>query len=183
MFENQRSDVLASLVGGLLKEYSNFVRETLHNKQLMNSDDFKKLVKSSGYQVFLFMSPSTPPFSFAVHPWFVCVKNGEISRWDLLFRKAGHKTHWGHLYLNFLPPLTGMEIMPFWNKYHWRGKLVKLVGHIGGDESSVAKRMVDFIENSKETYPYCHKYFLTGPNCSTFAQWVLNNFPESKIEL
>jgi len=43
--------------------------------------------------------------------------------------------------------------------------------------------MADFIEKSKEAYPFLNRYSILGPNNNTFAQWVINHFPESNFQL
>ncbi|OGZ07134.1 MAG: hypothetical protein A3D65_03590 [Candidatus Lloydbacteria bacterium RIFCSPHIGHO2_02_FULL_50_13] len=138
---------------------------------------FQHLIDKEKYQVIIFGCPSNIPFNFALHPWFVVNKQGSISRWEVLFRKIRREKSWGHLYMNFFPPFQGIEILPFSQKYFWKGKLL---GQIEGD---VAKRMAEFIENSPTKYPYCDKYFLSGPNSNTYAQWILNNFLEFKVRL
>lgn len=142
--------------------------------------EFNELINKDKHQVFIFTCPAAFPFVFARHPWFVVNKKGIISRWDMLFRKNLCETSWGYLHMNFLPPSQGTEIIPFCRKFYWKGKLLS---YIEGDESSVARKMADFIENSKDTYPYCDKYSLIGLNSNTYAQWILNNFPESNIKL
>ena len=42
--------------------------------------------------------------------------------------------------------------------------------------------MIEFIKTSKDAYPY-KNYKLSGPNSNTYAQWILNNFPEAGIKL
>ena len=79
--------------------------------------------------------------------------------------------------MNFFPLFQGIEIIPFSQKYFWKGKLL---GHIEGE---TAKRIIEFIEKSPEIYLYCYKYFLAGPNSNTYTQWVLNNFPDFKVML
>jgi len=144
----------------------------------MNNDKNNFDLDKEKYQVFLFVSPSNIPFNFASHPWFVINKRGSTSRWEVLFRKIiKHKTSWGHLYMNFFPLFSGIEILPLYQKYFWKGKL------LGKIEGEIAKQIAEFIENSPTVYPYCDKYSLVGPNSNTFAQWVLSNFPEFKIEL
>jgi hypothetical protein len=81
------------------------------------------------------------------------------------------------IYKNFFPPFQGIEIFPFLQKYFWKGHLL---GQVEGD---AAERMVKFIKDSPNTYPYTEEYFLSGPNSNTYAQWVLNNFPEFKVVL
>ncbi len=146
----------------------------------MNVDDNKnvqRLVDEEKCQVFLFVCPGVMPFSFASHPWFVVNTQGLISRWEVLFRKNYHETSWGHLYKNFFTPFQGIEMLFFSQKYLWKGKLL---GYVGGE---TARRVAEFIENSPTRYPYCDKYFLSGPNSNTYAQWILNNFPEFKVRL
>jgi hypothetical protein len=142
--------------------------------------DYQDLVKNDRYQIFLFVCPSTLPFSFAAHPWFVCNNKGKISRWEVFFRKHKHLIQHGHLTINFFTPFRGIEVIPYVKRYHWN---VKLLGLIEGGEDSAAHKMVEFIENSKNTYPYCHKYSITGPNCNTYIQWVLYHFPEFRVPL
>lgn len=141
-------------------------------------DDLQGLTKKGGFQVFLLASPSSVPINFALHHWFVINKQGSLSRWEVLFRKVQHKTNWGHLYMNFYPSLfQGVEIIPFYQKYFWKGRL------LGEVEGEAAKRAANFIENSPKTYPYCYKYFPTGPNSNTYTQWVLNHLPEFNVKL
>lgn len=129
------------------------------------------------YQVFLFVCPGNMPFSFASHSWFVVNKQGTISRWEVGFRKIHRKTSWGHLYKDLYLPFQGIEIIPFFSKYFWKGKL------LGQIEGEVARRMTEFIENSPTMYPFVDKYFLMGPNSNTYTQWVLNHFAEFTITL
>ncbi len=129
------------------------------------------------FQVFLFVCPGNIPFFFALHPWFVINEYGALSRWEVLFRKTEREGTWSHLSENNFPPFQGIEVLPFVGKYVWRGKLL---GKIEGEE---AQQMASFIKNSPNTYPYTQKYILTGPNSNTYAAWVLNAFPEFRVEL
>jgi hypothetical protein len=142
-----------------------------------NNNKFQQLIDNNKYQVFIFVSPGSIPFNFASHPWFVINKLGAISRWEVLFRKTPHPTKWGHLYKDFYPPFRGIEIIPFWKKFFWPGKLLGII------EGETAKKMAEFLENSPTAYSYCNKYNFLEPNSNTYAQWVLNNFPEIKIKL
>lgn len=146
----------------------------------MSGKEFQKLVKEDKYQVFLFDCPANLPFSFARHTWFVSIKKGIISRWEILFRKNVTGASWGHLHLNFLLPFQGIETLPFSQKYLWSSRLL---GYIEGGEESTAARMVEFIEKSSEKYPYCNRYLLIGPNSNTYVQWILNKFPENNVKL
>ncbi len=145
----------------------------------MKKDDqnYPGLIDKEQYQVFVFVCPGNLPFNFALHPWFVVNNRGSISRWEVLIQKTMSDTSWGHLHRNFFPPFNGIEIISFSRKYTWKGKLL---GKIEGD---VAKRIAEYIERSPTTYPYRNKYFLSGPNSSTYVQWVLCNFPELNLVL
>jgi len=138
---------------------------------------FQQQVDKEKFQVFLFVCPGNMPFSFAVHPWFVVNKQGVISRWEVLFTDVPTKTNWGHLYLNRFPPFQGIEVIHFSQKYFWKAKLFAKI------EGQEAKQMADFIENSQTLYPFRDTYALRGPNSNTYAQWILNKFPEMKVEL
>lgn len=168
-------------IGSNIVHYSppHFLSEDLTNWQnnMKNSQKFQQLINKDKYQVFLFICPGNIPFNFASHPWFVVNKQGLVSRWEVLFRDILHEARWGHLYENFFSPFQGIEIFPFVQKYFWKGKLL---GYI---EDETAKRVIEFIEKSPEIYPYRYKYFLTGPNSNTYAQWVLDNSPDFKVKL
>jgi Protein of unknown function (DUF3750) len=146
----------------------------------MHEDKFKKLIDTKQYQVFLFYCPANVPFAFATHPWFVINKKGSLQRWEICYGKSLCKTSWGHLHLNYFPLFSGINIFPYFHKYYWKGKLL---GHIEGDDTSIAKKVVDFIEKSNDTYPYNYKYSLRGPNSNTYVQWVINSFPGIKLKL
>jgi len=146
----------------------------------MLSKNYQKIVKKNKYNVFLFVCHATIPFGFAVHPWFVVVKKDKISRWEVFFQKNMCKTSLGHLHLNALPPFKGIEALPFCQLFYWKAGLI---GHIGGGGGSAAKKMADFEGRSKSNYPYSHTYSILGPNSNTYVQWVLDNFPESKLKL
>jgi hypothetical protein len=148
----------------------------------MAKNDFQKLVKPEGYQVFLFTCPVSIPLNFASHPWFVCVKNGEISRWEVRFEKNNANPFIGkHLHFNSLPPFSGIEMIQLLpKKFLWKANLL---GYMEGDEKSSTKKIIDFIESSPENYLYRDQYSFIGPNSNSYAQWVLNNFPDFKISL
>ena len=147
----------------------------------MDSEELDKLIKKDKYQVFIFTSLCSFPVTFARHAWFVVNNKGVISRWEIIYRRNLSKESWGHLYKNLLPFSKGMEWFHPSSGRRWNGRLLEVVE---GDESSIARKMAEFIENSKETYPYNYKYHLViGPNSNAYARWVLNHFPELKIKL
>ena len=146
----------------------------------MKNEDFQKLVKNDKHQVFIFTCPCSIPVSFAPHFWFVLNKKGELSRWEVKHLNWEHKTRWGHLYRDIMPPTKGLELFPSVQIWYWGSKII---GSIEGDENSIAKQMVDFIENSKNTYAYNYIYSFIGPNSNTYIQWILNHFPEFGVKL
>ena len=146
------------------------------------SGDLKGMVRDDCYQVFLLSCPAALPVSFASHPWFVVNSKGALSRWDvLLLPRTDWPMRWGHLHKDFFSPFEGVEMLFFTDRYKWKN--VKLLGVIEGGEGSLAARMAAFIENSPQSYPYCEKYRLIGPNSNTYAQWVLARFPECGLQL
>ena len=132
-------------------------------------------IEPNKYQLFLLTCPASIPVMFARHPWFVINKMGKLSRWEVFFKPARTKTSWGHLTKDFFPPFQGVGVVLFSKKYFWKD--VRLIGSISGGEDSLAAEMIDFIENSPNTYHRCHDYSLLGPNSNTYAQWVINTFP------
>jgi hypothetical protein len=139
-------------------------------------DSIEGLIKPDNYQVFVFSSPANIPVSFGIHVWFVLNNAGHLSRWEVSFSSKNAAPSWGHLCKDLFPPLQGMRVVSFWPKF-WKSRLL---GVIEGDK---AKEAISFIENSYKTYPYCYTYSLIGPNSNTYAQWVLNTFPDFSIML
>jgi hypothetical protein len=147
---------------------------------MTKNEGFENLLKLDAYQVFLFVCPASIPISFGAHTWLVVNKKGAVSRWEMLFWKNHCVPELGHMHINTHPPFVGIEIFEFSEKYRWGARLLKMVE---GDQNSAAKRMVEFIEHSRETYPYKDTYRLTGPNSNTYVQWVLDHFPEFDAQL
>lgn len=142
-----------------------------------NFQKFENLIKKDKYQVFVLSCPAYFPVNFARHPWFAVNKKGIISRYEV--RNYKIKNDHKYLHINTQPPFRGINITFFVKKHFWRSTLL---GCIEGDENSTAKRAIDFIESSKENYPYVYKYSLIGPNSNTYLEWVLNAFPELNIK-
>lgn len=143
----------------------------------MRREEFYKLINKEKYQVFILTSPAPFPFSFARHPWFVLSKKGQLSRWEVIHRNINHSARWGQLYMDLFSPLQGIEVVLFLKKYFWKSKL------LGQIEGEVAEKIAKFIESSPTSYSHSYNYHFFGPNSNTYAQWVLNNFPEVKIKL
>lgn len=146
----------------------------------MNDLQFKRLLKKDSYQIFLLGCPASIPLNFWSHPWFIINQKGIVSRWEVFWQPNRCETSWGHLHKNKWPPSQGIEMFLPSGKYFWKSRLS---GLIEGGEGSPAHRMAEFIERSPESYPYCYKYSLLGPNSNTYAQWAFDAFPESGFRL
>jgi hypothetical protein len=145
---------------------------------MTKQEDYSYLIDKDKYQVFLFKSMACFPFLFAVHPWFVLNKEGELSRWEVGFsRKYKTEKSWGYLYKNRLSLFLGSESLPFIYKFFNKGELV------GSVEGEIAQKMIDLIYDSPHTYTYSNKYRLWGPNSNTYVKWIIDNFPESGLKL
>lgn len=145
-----------------------------------DNQNFENLINKDKYQVFVFYGPTSFPINLARHPWFVLNKKGEISRWEVMHFKSKNDKSLEYIHLNERPPFHGNYII-------YPSKLLnsktKLMGYIEGDEESNAKKAIEFIENSTQTYPYYDRYNFLGPNSNTYLQNVLNKFPEFNIKL
>ena len=148
----------------------------------MTGRDGGQVFKADRYQVLLLSCPATLPFSFASHPWFVVNKKGTISRWEVFMRpQEGWSMRWGHLHKDFYPPFRGIALLLFSEKYTWKRGVVR--GVIEGAEGSLAHHIAECIEASWGRYPYRNDYALMGPNSNTYAQWILDQFPECGLRL
>ncbi len=135
-----------------------------------------KLINHDKYEVFILLCPANLPFPLFIHPWFVCNEKGKLSRWEVLFRANTDKT-WGHLHLNSYEPFSGIEVVPFVSKWYWQSTLLNKI------EGDLAIEMINFIKMSKENYPYLKDYSLKNTNSNTYAQWILNHFAKSAVNL
>lgn len=146
----------------------------------LNDANFKALIKKDLDQVFLLTSPIPYPFHFAVHAWFVTQSKGQVNRYEFgKFKGSPHPQNIG-LLKNFFEPITGM------NKYWWQPKYrhpSKLIGAIEGSTASEASRLIYFLENQSESYPYKEHYHYLGPNSNTYIAWVLHHFPAVGLKL
>jgi len=140
--------------------------------------NYENLINKDKLQVFVFKSKANFPFIFAIHPWLVINKKGEISRWEVAYSKK-FKTgeNWGYLYKNLFSPFQGLNIFTFISKPIYNSKL------IGMTEGDLAIQVIDLIENMPTDYPYANRYNLLGPNSNTFVNYVINKFPDLKFKL
>jgi hypothetical protein len=119
---------------------------------MKDNTDYEKLIDKDKYQVFLFRCSAHFPFNFADHIWFVINKKGEISRWEILYKKDYRsESHWGHLYKNYNQTFEGLNLFNFYPGYRSKSKLLNM---IEGADGSTAEKMANFIENSPKSYPY-----------------------------
>lgn len=138
-------------------------------------ENFESLVKNDKYQVFLMSCQCRLIFCFAKHHWFVVNNKGKVSRWEVLMEHEVHGKGWGHLHLNAHHPFKAFGTITPHGKPFFKPDLL---GHVEGDEGSLAHKMAQFIGLAPVHYPYSHKYSLLSPNSNTFVQWILNHFPD-----
>ena len=141
-------------------------------------EQIDKLIKKDQNQVLIFACKAHVPFGFASHAWFVINKKGNLSRWEVRHYRNKKNPEWGHVFLNELPPFAGIGTF-----YVLKGfpRRVEFIG--SADDSEIAEKMIECIENSPNSYPYKERYFPTGPNSNTYIQWVLSKFKEAGIPL
>lgn len=140
----------------------------------------EQLLKPNLYQVFLMSNPSR--LLVFTHPWFVVNHKGTVSRWAIGRAAVNGNPRFGWINKDALPPFAGVPLFLFLGLHKPAWKPVAL-GYVEGGEGSLAARMTKCIESSKETYPYRNIYVPSGPNCNTYIQWVIDQFPESKFRL
>ncbi len=146
----------------------------------MPDAEFRKMVKTDRYQVFLFTCRANLPFFFASHPWFVVNDHGNIARYGVLFESRHNRHRKQYLFKDALPPTHGISVFPYWHRWYWKSTLRGVVE--GGDDSAAA-RLARVITGSLETYPHAEEYAFTGPNSNSYAGWVLAQVPESGLSL
>ena len=151
----------------------NFVEYKIVNQ---GNQHFENLINKDKYQVFVFSCPAFFPVNFYRHPWFVLNKKGEIHIYEIGDIKIGPS----YMHKDVRYPFIGIEYTRFIKNKFWKPELL---GFIEGDENSTVDKAIEFIENSEKNYPYNYKYSLIGPNSNTYAQWILNKFPEFNIKL
>lgn len=130
------------------------------------------IIDNNKYQVFLFDSPATLPWSFARHSWFVVNEMGKVSRWEIIVGNRNSGTRWGNVYKDFYKGYLGAEVFPFMGKIFWPARLVASV------EGDLAREMIKTINDSGSEYPYSDCYFVLGPNSNTYISWILKTHPE-----
>jgi len=135
---------------------------------------FENLIDKDKYQVFVFCCPAYFPLNFFRHPWFVINKKGEISRYEI--RDSLSKKNNSHLLINNQPPFDGIT-KTLLSEKKWGASL------LGSVEGDLAQKMIMTIEYTPQEYPYTNNYSSIGPNSNTYLQWILNKFPEFKIQL
>lgn len=145
----------------------------------MQEQELEKLIDPNKYQVFVCMSGAAFPFITFWHMWFVVNQKGKVDRFEIKVPSNKEKSL-GHMHINRQPPFQGLPLFLYIHKFFQPTKVLKV---IEGDEDSLAKKLADFLENSPNTYPYIKDYSLIGPNCNTYIEWVLKNFPEIELDL
>jgi hypothetical protein len=148
------------------------------NQIIKDDSEFLKLIDKDKYQLFLFSSKCHIPFSFARHNWFVANQKGKLKRWELFYKK-NRKSQLGYIW-NYEKGFSRALRKFLWNKNsHWKESNLEEI--IQGEK---AKKIINFIENSINEYPFKENYlFYPGPNSNTYVQWIIDNSPELNIQL
>jgi len=132
------------------------------------------LLNKNKNQILIFCCPAYFPLNFFRHSWIVINKKGITTRLEIRHDvNLGSKNH---LFVNNQPPLEGIN-KSFFIKSKWSPKLLKVI------ENELAEEIIYFIEKSLKDYPYIYKYKGNGPNCNTFIQWILDQFPKINLKL
>lgn len=137
-------------------------------------EDIEKMIDKEKFQVFILCCPAYFPFNFFRHPWFVLNEKGNISRWEI--RHSVNKKDNSHLFVNNQLPFEGIN-KTILIKSKWNVELLKFL------EGDIAEKIISFIEETKEKYPYLNDYYFNGPNSNTYLSWVLNNYSEINLKL
>ena len=144
-----------------------------------NQSELQKLIDKDKYQVFILMSSAALPFITFHHPWLVINEKGNLSRFEI--RHTHNKDRaLGYLHIDAQEFFQGLPLFYGFNHFFQPTKLIKL---IEGDDNSLANRIVEFIKDSPKKYELLGKYSFLGPNCGTYVEWVIDNFPETDVKL
>lgn len=142
----------------------------------MDQQEFEHMIQDTDYHFFVFSSPAVLPFHFALHTWIVVkYPNGEVVRWDLCHFKNKEKTSLVYLHKNRLAPWRWIRKFFWKTDKHFESSLLY---HCSGNWDSLSYKIISFIENHIEEYPYKHHYRVVWHNSNHFTQWILNKFPE-----
>jgi hypothetical protein len=123
--------------------------------------DLETLRAGDDAVVRLYDAPIPGLTSIASHLWFVVKPAGSTTfdRWELWISPADP---YGYVRQNLFGLTASLGVEP-----------VSLAAELIGPE---AEPVVEFIQSQSPLYPCAHAYrFPTGPNSSTYIQWVLDN--------
>ncbi len=152
----------------------------------MHGLQIEKFIRKDCYQLFILDSPLPFPLSLFRHSYVVVNDHGDLTRWDVLHRKYPRHDRKGYVYKNVFLPWCGLGkfYLPFAVTGHFAHFEAKMVGFLEGESHSETGYRIASIASLVEQYPYSDFYSaLPGPNSNTFAQWILNFFPEMETSL
>jgi hypothetical protein len=149
-----------------------------------NKKLFYKEYDSNKNQVLFFSTKVPFPFSFSSHTFMITNKKGIIHRWEVWGFKHMVKEHTSNLYRDlFIHPWDGIMTNFFFKVRSNKRNHSKNI-FLGKIENDIAKDMIKVIYNSEKMYKFSKFYFLfPGPNCNSYTQWILNQFPKVNIKL
>jgi hypothetical protein len=130
----------------------------------------------------IYASPLPFPLNTALHTWIITTSpDGTSQRYEVFHYKNYQNPHLGYLHQNSIKNEIGLKQYPWNEKKRYTGQ--KLY-EIQGNEGSLAHTIVHFVEKNTQTYAQKSQYnMFLGPNCNTFTQWILKEFPETIVKL
>lgn len=137
-------------------------RLNIRNRSPITDTDIQ--IWACRYQVFILTCPANLPFSVATHPWFVCVADGDISRYEVLYRANDDGIH---VHKDLFPAFDGISMLPYRDLPRWKPTLRMYLS--SDDPDSEVARLIRLIRESTTEYMYSRIYHLyPGPNSNTY---------------
>ena len=135
--------------------------------KIRSENEFMNFVDKSKFQAFLFSSRVGMPYFFARHPWIVLNEKGELTRYEVMLKAKPNGSHVYKRIRNFSVALKKYNRVdsPYWKKSCLLFKV----------EGESARKLIDFMKNVEEEYPFSKEYNMSsGPNSNSFVGWILH---------
>jgi hypothetical protein len=143
----------------------------------MNQKEFNQILDKTTNQFFIFSTGVSRPKYFVKHLYIVTNQKGKINRFEIYRFKNKKNPEHGHIHKNYVAPTTGHRKKLFNKNKKIDSKLIKIIS------GNLAEKINKSVNENYLNYKFKNKYNLLGPNCNTYVQWILNQFPETKIKL
>ena len=139
--------------------------------------DYDTILDKTKEQFFVFESLMPRPLFFIKHTYIVTNQKGKINRYEVWQSKNKKVIKLEHLRKNRLKPIVGFKKSYFNRNKRFTSKI------IGFETGNLAEQINEFVNKNYTNYKYKDKYNYLGNNCNTFVDWILKQFPQSKIKL